>query len=149
MYSASLAPEIGGAPGWQRALMAYVLTDQTYGVVMNRYALPPRMSRREKVAHYFGAGAGLRALVAGDLGRGRAGDGDPGGAGARLRGADHLHRALRAGAAHPAARRGGGGVGGGGAGAGLDAVEPLADLRGRGWRWRRARCVEMWQERRA
>ena len=54
MYSAALAPEIGGAPGWQRALMAYGLTDQTYGVVTNRYALSPRMSRREKVAHYFG-----------------------------------------------------------------------------------------------
>ena len=39
MYSASLAPHLGGAPGWQRALMAYGLTDQTYGVVMNRYAL--------------------------------------------------------------------------------------------------------------
>ena len=54
MYSASLAPHLGGAPRWQRALMAYGLTDQTYGVVMNRYALWPRMTRREKVAHYFG-----------------------------------------------------------------------------------------------
>ena len=54
MYSASLAPHLGGAPRWQRALMAYGLTDQTYGVVMNRYALWPKMSRREKVAHYFG-----------------------------------------------------------------------------------------------
>jgi 4-azaleucine resistance transporter AzlC len=54
MYSASLAPHLGGAPGWQRALMAYGLTDQTYGVVMNRYAVRPRMTRREKVAHYFG-----------------------------------------------------------------------------------------------
>jgi 4-azaleucine resistance transporter AzlC len=54
MYSASLAPHLGGAPGWQRALMAYGLTDQTYGVVMNRYAVRPKMTRREKVAHYFG-----------------------------------------------------------------------------------------------
>ena len=133
MYSASLAPYLGRAPRWQRALMAYGLTDQTYGVVMNRYALSPKLSLREKVAHYFGtAGAGLRALVAGDLGRGGAGRRHPGGAGARLRGADHLHRALRAGAPDAAARRGGGGVGGGGPGAGVDAVEPVADLRGRG-----------------
>ena len=54
MYSASLAPHLGSAPRWQRALMAYGLTDQTYGVVMNRYALSPKLSLREKVAHYFG-----------------------------------------------------------------------------------------------
>ena len=54
MYSASLAPYLGRAPRWQRALMAYGLTDQTYGVVMNRYALSPKLSLREKVAHYFG-----------------------------------------------------------------------------------------------
>lgn len=54
MYSASLAPHLGGVPRWQRALMAYGLTDQSYGVAMNRFALSPRMGRREKVAHYFG-----------------------------------------------------------------------------------------------
>ncbi len=54
MYSASLAPHIGGAPRWQRALAAYALTDQTYGIVMNRYALRPGMSRGQKMAHYFG-----------------------------------------------------------------------------------------------
>ena len=55
MYSASLAPHLGGAPAWQRALAAYGLTDQTYGVVMNRYALQPEMSGRQKMAHYLGA----------------------------------------------------------------------------------------------
>lgn len=55
MYSASLAPEIGGAKRWQRALMAYGLTDQTYGTVINRYARSPGMTMPEKVAHYFGA----------------------------------------------------------------------------------------------
>ena len=54
MYSASLAPYLGRASRWQRALMAYGLTDQTYGVVMNRYTLSPKLSLREKVAHYFG-----------------------------------------------------------------------------------------------
>ena len=54
MYSASLAPHIGGAPRWQRALAAYALTDQTYGVVINRFNLSPAMSREQKMAYYFG-----------------------------------------------------------------------------------------------
>jgi branched chain amino acid efflux pump len=55
MYSASLAPHVGAAPLWQRALAAYFLVDQTYGASMNRYALQPRMSVAQKVAHFFGA----------------------------------------------------------------------------------------------
>ena len=55
MYSASMAPHIGAAPLWQRALAAYFLVDQTYGASMNRYALQPRMSPAQKAAHFFGA----------------------------------------------------------------------------------------------
>jgi 4-azaleucine resistance transporter AzlC len=54
MYSASLAPHIGAAPLWQRALAAYLLTDQCYGVAINRYTLQPRMGGPEKVAYFFG-----------------------------------------------------------------------------------------------
>jgi predicted branched-subunit amino acid permease len=54
MYSASMSQHIGRAPLWQRALVAYFLVDQTYGASMNRYALQPRMSAAEKVAHFFG-----------------------------------------------------------------------------------------------
>ncbi len=54
MYSASLAPLIGAAPAWKRALVAYALTDQTYGAVMNRYALMPGMSLGQKLGHYAG-----------------------------------------------------------------------------------------------
>ena len=57
MYSAAMAPHIGAAPLWQRALAAYFLTDQTYGAAINRYTLQPRMSRAQKVAHFFGAAA--------------------------------------------------------------------------------------------
>jgi predicted branched-subunit amino acid permease len=57
MYSAALAPHIGAAPLWQRALAAYFLTDQTYGAAVNRYALQPRMSGALKIAHFFGAAA--------------------------------------------------------------------------------------------
>ena len=53
MYSASLAPHIGAAPLWQRALAA-VLTDQSYGVAINRYTLRPQMSVADKVAYFFG-----------------------------------------------------------------------------------------------
>lgn len=54
MYSASLAPHLGPLPLWRRALVAYALVDQTYGTAMNRYALDPRLSPREKAAVFFG-----------------------------------------------------------------------------------------------
>jgi predicted branched-subunit amino acid permease len=54
MYSASLAQHIGATPRLARVLAAYCLTDQTYGVAMNRLALGPPMSARERLVHYFG-----------------------------------------------------------------------------------------------
>lgn len=54
MYSASMAPHVGEAPVWQRALVSYGLTDQTYGLAMNRYARSPEMTRPEKLAHFAG-----------------------------------------------------------------------------------------------
>lgn len=62
MYSASMAPHVGRARLWQRALIAYVLVDQTYGSAMNRYALSPRMSLAEKVAHFFGCATPILPL---------------------------------------------------------------------------------------
>jgi predicted branched-subunit amino acid permease len=57
MYSASLAQHVGPVPLWQRALAAYVLTDQTYGVSMNRYATRPAMTPAQKMAHFLGGAA--------------------------------------------------------------------------------------------
>jgi 4-azaleucine resistance transporter AzlC len=57
MYSASLAPHIGGAPFWQRALAAYVLTDQCYGIAINRYTLQPTMSMPAKMGYFLGVAA--------------------------------------------------------------------------------------------
>lgn len=54
MYSASLAQHIGATPRLGRVLAAYCLTDQTYGVSMNRLALGPPMTPRERLTHYFG-----------------------------------------------------------------------------------------------
>jgi 4-azaleucine resistance transporter AzlC len=76
MYSASLAPHLGRLPVWRRALVAYCLVDQTYGVAINRYAVAPAMSAGEKAAFFLGTATGTcscwyAASVAGALlGRG-------------------------------------------------------------------------------
>lgn len=54
MYSASMAPYVGPAPGWQRGLAAYFLTDQTYGVAISRYTRAPALDVRECTAYFFG-----------------------------------------------------------------------------------------------
>lgn len=54
MYSAALAPHLGAAPLPQRAAIAYLLVDQTYGLAAARYGLVPRMGVAEKVAYFFG-----------------------------------------------------------------------------------------------
>lgn len=55
MYSASLAPYLGAAPLWQRALAAYGLTDQTYGVSINRFGLQPDLTIGERMSFFAGA----------------------------------------------------------------------------------------------
>jgi len=55
MYSASLAPHLGAAPIWQRALVAYLMVDQAYATAHVRYEQQPEMSVAAKVAFYFGA----------------------------------------------------------------------------------------------
>lgn len=62
MYSASLAPHLGHAPLWQRALAAYGVVDQTYAVAIARYERQPSMSGSEKVAYFFGV-AGITYVV--------------------------------------------------------------------------------------
>ena len=111
MYSAALAPHLGPAPLRQRMLAAYFLTDQTYGAAISRYALQPGMTVPEKVAHFFGVATPVCApwyLASWAGGGGRRGD--PRRDRPRLRRADHLHRAVRPGAARPAAPRGGDGL---------------------------------------
>lgn len=55
MYSASLAPLIGAQPFWKRALVAYLLVDQTYGVAVANAETGPPMTQGERIAHFFGA----------------------------------------------------------------------------------------------
>jgi predicted branched-subunit amino acid permease len=54
MYSASFAPHLGGAPLWQRALIAYMNVDQTYALAITDYETAPKQSTAEKVAFFFG-----------------------------------------------------------------------------------------------
>ncbi|MGG7645165.1 AzlC family ABC transporter permease [Rhodovulum sp. YNF3179] len=54
MYSASLAPYIGGAPLWQRALAAYFMVDQSYACSIAEYERRPEMTIPERIAYYFG-----------------------------------------------------------------------------------------------
>ena len=37
MYSASITPHLGASPLWQRALLSYMLVDQTYAMAMQTY----------------------------------------------------------------------------------------------------------------
>lgn len=54
LYSASLAPYLGQLPLWKRALAAYLVTDQTFGVAINRFATVPAMSPGTRLAYFFG-----------------------------------------------------------------------------------------------
>lgn len=59
MYSASIAPHLGAAPLWQRALAAYVLVDQSYGVALKRYGEDPALTPPQKMAYFLGASAAV------------------------------------------------------------------------------------------
>lgn len=52
MYSATLAPFLQRLPTWQKALLAYMLSDQAFGVSMGRFVTDETVSRRW---FYFGA----------------------------------------------------------------------------------------------
>ncbi|AXC48762.1 branched-chain amino acid ABC transporter permease [Paracoccus suum] len=54
MYSASLVPWVGQASPRMRALLAYVLIDQTYALSIRRYEENPRMTLPERLAFFFG-----------------------------------------------------------------------------------------------
>ncbi|MEM8788508.1 MAG: AzlC family ABC transporter permease [Pseudomonadota bacterium] len=55
MYSASMAPHMGPAPFWMRALAAYLLVDQSYGVAIKRFEEAPPLTTGQKMAYFFGA----------------------------------------------------------------------------------------------
>ena len=55
MYSASLVPVIGAARPWERALAAFVLTDQTYATAIQNHERHPRLAIAQRLAHFWGA----------------------------------------------------------------------------------------------
>jgi predicted branched-subunit amino acid permease len=54
MYSAALTPHLGRVPVWQRALVAYMLTDQSFAAASAEYETRPQATRAAKAAYYFG-----------------------------------------------------------------------------------------------
>ena len=57
MYSAALLPWLGGAPLWQRAVIAYLNTDQTYAMSIAEYERRQGMTLSERVAYFLGLAA--------------------------------------------------------------------------------------------
>lgn len=55
MYSASLTPYLGAAPMWKRALVAYLMVDQTYALSVARFEQNPGWSVAARLSYYFGA----------------------------------------------------------------------------------------------
>jgi predicted branched-subunit amino acid permease len=55
MYSASLTPWLGAAPLWQRALIAYVILDQSYACASVEFEKRPQMSMAERVGYFLGS----------------------------------------------------------------------------------------------
>ncbi|MDT1063601.1 AzlC family ABC transporter permease [Paracoccus sp. CPCC 101403] len=54
MYSASLVPWLGDAKPRQRALLAYLLIDQTYALSIQQFEAHPRLRLDQRLAYFFG-----------------------------------------------------------------------------------------------
>lgn len=62
MYSAALTPWLGGAPIWQRAVIAYLTLDQSYAVSTSRYEKEPDMPMPNRVSYFFGTAMAVAPL---------------------------------------------------------------------------------------
>ncbi len=72
MYSAALVPYLGAAPLWKRALVAYLLVDQSYVLAQAKYETRPDLGISGRLAYFFGvvtpvAPAWYAATLAGAL----------------------------------------------------------------------------------
>ena len=54
MYSAAMVPHLGAAPLWQRAIISYLLVDQTYALSAQTYEAERAWGLRDKVAYFAG-----------------------------------------------------------------------------------------------
>jgi predicted branched-subunit amino acid permease len=55
IYSAALAPHLGPAPFWQRAVAAYILVDNAYATAIAEFEREPDQPVARKMAYYFAA----------------------------------------------------------------------------------------------
>lgn len=55
IYSAALAPHLGAAPLWQRAVAAYILVDNAYATGIAEFERRPDQTVATKMAYYFSA----------------------------------------------------------------------------------------------
>ncbi|MCG6904533.1 MAG: AzlC family ABC transporter permease [Rhodobacter sp.] len=62
MYSAALAPHLGAAPFWQRAVLAYFNVDQTYTLSQIEFDRAPDQPLGAKIAYFMGVAAPLCPL---------------------------------------------------------------------------------------
>ncbi len=68
MYSAALAPHLGKAPLWQRALASFFLFDQNYAVSVLEYEKRPEMTNQQKIAYFSGVSCAIvPAWISGTL----------------------------------------------------------------------------------
>ncbi|KAA9010557.1 AzlC family ABC transporter permease [Histidinibacterium aquaticum] len=65
MYSAALAPHLGPAPFWQRALCGYFNFDQSYALSVARYEAQPALPLPSKVAYFLGVALPIATLWTG------------------------------------------------------------------------------------
>jgi 4-azaleucine resistance transporter AzlC len=54
MYSASLAPYLGAAPVWQRALVAFLLVDQSFALAHAQFEARPKLPLQVRIWYYIG-----------------------------------------------------------------------------------------------
>ena len=54
MYSAAMVPHLGRAPLWQRALVSYLLVDQTYALAQQAYEAERAWTVADRVAYFGG-----------------------------------------------------------------------------------------------
>lgn len=55
MYSATLAPYLGAAPLWQRALAAYLVVDQSFALSAVKFEAEPEMTVPQRMRYFTGS----------------------------------------------------------------------------------------------
>lgn len=78
MYSAALAPHLGMAPLWQRAIVSYLNVDQTFAMSVARYEAEPQLTLSQRLAYFMGLSTSvLSSWFAGSIFGAVAGQGIP------------------------------------------------------------------------